>query len=49
VPSDVVKKRGGASAFARGEDDLHEGTPEGPSGPFWIEYIMDLTVLQGAP
>ena len=47
VPGDVVENRGGASAFARGEDDLHEGTPEGPSGPCWSKYIMALGVMQG--
>lgn len=47
VPGDVVEKRGGASASAWGKDDLHEGTPEGPSGPFWIEYIMALGAMQG--
>ncbi len=29
MPSDVVENRGGASAFTRWEDDLHEGTPTG--------------------
>lgn len=46
VPRDVVENRGGASAFARGEDDLHEGTPEA-AWPCWMQYIMVLTVVQG--
>ena len=47
VPGDVVENRGGASASAWGKDYLHEGTPEGPSGPYWSKYIMALGVMQG--
>ena len=47
MPCDVVEDRGGASASAGGNDDLHERGSKRPIGPLEIEYNVALGVMQG--
>ena len=47
VSGDIVEDRGGASASAGGNDDLHGRGSKRPIGPLEIEYNVALGVMQG--